>query len=355
MTEEKILSLYFDKAPNIIKKLDLCRGELDFREVIIAEADEKKLVIKHTSNSFCDKERIVGWSKLIDEYNNLGIYSPRIINNKNGDIYYSYEKDGRTYYVYAEEFAEYETAEQIGDDKTMDENGIRRYRADMLRSVGKVAAAHLDTMDFSSVYCLMEPFCRDDPSDEGRECLDIFCKYINENLPEFKSEADELRDLFDKNETELRKVYDSLPTSCFQSDLNWSNVLLDSDLRFKGLIDYNLSGKEKILNYTVRAALWHAHDNSLHDKSGDHDLYYYDKALDDRRMELFLKNLGYIEEFYTYTDLEREAFPHLLRYMNSVWWGHIGEIKEIKDDKEKVKELLSWLKRQMTRDDIRLP
>lgn len=72
-------------------------------------------------------------------------------------------------------------------------------------------------------------------------------------------------------------------------------------------------------------------------------------------MELFLRNLGYIEEFYTYTDREREVFPLLFRYMNSVWWSHIGEIKEIRDDKEKVAALLSWLKYQMTRDDIRLP
>ena len=51
-------------------------------------------------------------------------------------------------------------------------------------------------------------------------------------------------------------MYSALPFSCFQGDLNESNILLDENGRFAGLLDFNLCGREPVLNYAVREALW---------------------------------------------------------------------------------------------------
>ena len=83
--------------------------------------------------------------------------------------------------------------------------------------------------------------------------------------------------------------------------------------------------------------------------------YFYDKSLDDLRMELFLKNISYIQETYSFTPQERLAFPTLLRYMNSFWWHHLNEIQRIKEDEGKVELLFDWLNHQMTRNDIQIP
>lgn len=84
-------------------------------------------------------------------------------------------------------------------------------------------------------------------------------------------------------------------------------------------------------------------------------MYFYDKELDNLRINLFLENIAYIQESYKFSSLEKDAFPILFRYMNSFWWFHLDEIKLIKEDESKITQLFDWLEWQMIRDDIRLP
>ena len=136
--------------------------------------------------------------------------------------------------------------------------------------------------------------------------------------------------------------------------MNDSNILLDEHRNFVGLIDFNLCGREPILNYAVREALWGVSDRRLFGAKGRR-LYFYDRELDDLRISLFLENIGYIQEAYSFSDLEREVFPVLFRYLNSFWWFHLNELKQIKEDDSKITQLFDWLEYQMNRDDIRLP
>lgn len=69
MPEKQIWELYYRHTPRILRSMDLCRGEEDFRKVYIADDGKKKLVIKYASNAFTDGERIGGWARLIHEYN----------------------------------------------------------------------------------------------------------------------------------------------------------------------------------------------------------------------------------------------------------------------------------------------
>ena len=161
-------------------------------------------------------------------------------------------------------------------------------------------------------------------------------------------------ELFFKRQSELRAVYHRLPTSCFQADLNDSNILLDENNHFAGLIDFNLCGREPILNYAVREALWAVSDRRLLGEK-DSRLYFYDRQLDNLRISLFLENMGYIQETYSFTPLEREVFPILFRYLNAFWWFHLDELRLINGDEVKIAQLFDWLELQMNRNDIRLP
>lgn len=348
------ISLYYDSEVSDVKTLDLCRGDDDYRKVYIVDDGHQKLVIKYLSNTFSDKHRIEGWFRLMDEYRKIGIYCPRIIPNLNGELLHCDTMDGRSYYIYAEEYAIYETADHIGKEKYKDTQGHDDFIPDVMRSIGKVASAKLDILDWASAYCLFEPFCTPDTTDEGTECTIAFVNYIRENLPAYLQRAESLLKLYYKCQDELREVYHLLPTSCFQADLNDSNILLDGDNKFVGLIDFNLCGKEPILNYAVREALWGISDNRLFGEKGSR-LYFYDKELDNLRINLFLENIGYIQETYKFSSVERKVFPVLFRYINSFWWFHLDEIKLIKDDEYKIGQLLDWLEWQMTRDDVRLP
>ena len=348
------ISLYYDAEPIDVKTLDLCRGDDDYRKVYIVDDGNRKLVVKYLSNTFSDRRRIEGWFALMNEYRKTGLYCPTVVPNRQGELLHCDTKDGRDYYTYAEEYSIYETAEHIGKDKYKDSQGHDCFTPDVMRSLGKIALAKLDLLDWPSAYCLLEPFCAPDTTDEETECAIAFVNYVRDNIPSYLPRAEMLLDMYYKRQEELRAVYYLLPTSCFQADLNDSNILLDSDNKFVGLIDFNLCGKEPILNYAVREALWGITDNRLYGEK-DSRLYFYDKELDDLRIKLFLENISYIQENYEFTDFEREVFPILFRYINSFWWFHLEEIKLIKDDNCKITKLLDWLEYQMMRDDIRIP
>ena len=348
------ISLYYDVKPIDIKTLDLCRRDDDYRKVYIVDDGNRKLVIKHLSNTFSDRRRIEGWFALMNEYRKIGLYCPAVVPDRHGEILHCDTKEGRNYYTYAEEYSIYETAEHIGKDKFKDAQGHDCFTPDVMRSLGKIASAKLDLLDWPSAYCLLEPFCSPDTTDEGTESAVAFVNYVRDNIPSYLPRAKKLLDMYYKRQEELRAVYRMLPTSCFQADLNDSNILLDGDNNFVGLIDFNLCGKEPILNYAVREALWNVADNKLYGEN-DSRLYFYNKDLDDLRIKLFLENIGYIQENYKFTDLERDVFPTLFRYINSFWWFHLDEIKLIMDNDSKITQLFDWLEHQMTRDDIRLP
>lgn len=348
------ISLYYNTEVSDVKTLDLCRGDDDYRKVHIVDDGNRKLVIKYLSNTFSDKRRIEGWFKLMDEYRRIGLYCPAVVPNRNGELLHCDIVDGRNYYTYAEEYSIYETAEHIGKEKYKDEQGHDCFVPDVMRSLGKIASAKLNILDWASAYCLLEPFCAHDTTDEATECAVAFVNYIRDNVPAFLSRAEALLEMFYRRQEELGTVYSSLPTSCFQADLNDSNILLDENNKFVGLIDFNLCGKEPILNYAVREALWGISDKRLFGEK-DSRLYFYDSDLDELRIKLFLENIGYIQENYEFSEFEKDVFPILFRYMNSFWWFHLDEIKLIKEDERKITQLFDWLEYQMIRDDIRLP
>lgn len=348
------ITLYYDTEVSDVKTLDLCRGDDDYRKVHIVDDGHRKLVIKYLSNTFSDRRRIEGWFALMNEYRKIGLYCPSIVPNLNGELLHCDSIDGRDYYTYAEEYSIYETAEHIGKEKYKDALGNDCFTPDVMRSLGRIASAKLDILNWASAYCLLEPFCAPDTTDEQTECAVAFVNYVRDNIPEYLSKAEALLDTYYQRQNDLREVYCSLPTSCFQADLNDSNILLDGNNNFVGLIDFNLCGKEPILNYAVREALWSISDNRLFGEK-DSRLYFYDEELDNLRIRLFLENIGYIQETYSFSPFEKDAFPILFRYINSFWWFHLDEIKLIKDDEDKLNQLFGWLERQMTRDDIRLP
>lgn len=338
------LTLYFDTEVADVEVKDSSHGDRDFRKAYVVNNGTCKIVIKHFSNSFSDQKRIMGWFRLMDEYRKIGLYCPSVIPNRYGELLHTHTVDGRDYYIYAEEFAPFQTAEQFGIEK-------RQYMPDVLRALGTIASKRLDFLDFPSAYCLLEPFSDEDTTDEETECALLFIDYIKKNLPQHLRRAEKLLDLFYKNQEECRKVYAALPTSCFQSDLNSSNILLDDNLKFVGLFDFNLCGKEKILNYAMREALWATYQSCLVDQDNNY-IFYFDKKLDDIRMKSFLENMSYIQETYMFSDVERKAFPVLLRYINTFWWYSLSDLEFFSKDDHKVEKILDWFEFQMTRDDL---
>lgn len=349
------INLYCTEQPDHVETLDLCRYHHDYRKVYIVTDGQRKFVIKHCSNYFTDSRKITGWSDLSNAYNSIGIYCPAFIENLSGDLIFHYTEDQRDYYVYAEEYAKFNTAEQVGREELKEINGQPKYLADLMRSIGKVAKAHFDFLDWPTQFSILQPHSlTGNFPDETTLAAARFKEHVNSTLPEFQERMENILELFYKQQEDLRQVYSQLPTSCFQGDLNDTNILIDQNHQFVGVIDFNVCGKEPVLNYAVREALMHIEDSALFDEDGN-ELYFYNDYLESIRINSFMKNMAYIGECYEYSDLERRIFPLMFRYINSFWWEQVYAIKQNADNKEKVEKILDWVELQLTRDDICLP
>lgn len=214
------ISLYYDTDVTMVQTLDLCRGDDDYRKVFIIDDGQRKIVIKYLSNTFSDRHRIEGWFALMNEYRKANLYCPPVVPNRYGELLHCDTKDERDYYTYAEEYSIYETAEHIGEEKCKDAQGHKCFTPDVMRSLGKIASAKLNLLDWPSAYCLLEPFCAPDTTDEGTECAIAFVNYVRDNIPSYLQRAERLLDMYYKRQEELKAVYHMLPTSCFQADLN---------------------------------------------------------------------------------------------------------------------------------------
>lgn len=310
---KEIYTRFFDGVPVAAEMIETSRGDADFRiTAIITPAEGEKHVLKIVSNDFTFPAKIRMWQRTIEEYRNLGYYCPRIITDKQGGFPTVRYRD-RDCVVYSEEFSKYKSLE---DRTSCMENGLDeeydRYLKDIWSMTAKIAAKKFDYTDYPSAYCLFETFCPSDLTDEVLENA-LEWKSIAERLPvQFSEQVQRIWRLWSDNRENLKEMYAKLPTSVFQADLNSTNLLIDEEGNFKGVFDFNLSGREVFLNYLMR-------ENSS---------------------ETIPEALQISCAYYTFSEEEKEAALPLYRCLKPLWWSSIRELKDARDDEEKVRRCL---------------
>ena len=180
-------------------------------------------------------------------------------------------------------------------------------------------------------------FCTPEELDEIR------AKQENEDIKGYYGSYAKCRDLTD--DEIIEKVNNGIPFTVRLRSIGDISRKIKFDDMIKGKIEMSENVNDVVI-YEDIVRLFGEKDSRL---------YFYDSDLDKLRIKLFLENIGYIQEYYEFNELEKEVFPILFRYMNSFWWFHLDEIALIKEDNSKIDKLFDWLEHQMTRDDICLP
>ena len=343
MNFDAVFRLYDAEQPIRFETKETGHGDSDFRMVIFVWWQNKKLVIKLADNDFTDEARVAAWAAIIREYRAAGYYCPQIVKNQNGSDAARLFVDGRACTVYAEEFAKYRTAEQF-EKSEITRNGRYVFLDDALRSIGVMGSRHLDTADFPSVYCILEKFCPSDPCDEVMENALSFKKTMEESFPQYLSRFEAIWRLYLENQKKLETVYPFLPTSVFQADLNHTNILLDEEGQFMGMLDFNLSGRDTVLNYLFRQII------ILYDFWGN-DMFY-DREAAEKTTECFLDAIKTAGEVYAFSEQEKACAILVYRYLRPFWWRPAQQIEKEKANPVKAEQLLNWVERELTRDDI---
>lgn len=350
MTIQDIFGLYDLTQPTRWKIIGSRKEKSDFRHAIRAEWPDRTLIIKIAANTFTTPERVAGWSTLSGEYCSLGYYCPQFVANKAGNLSETVPYKEKSCVVWAEEPARYQTADQ-SDQKLIRNGEAYVFHNDVMRSIGVVASKHFDFATWPSGYSIIHPFAPSDPCDEAMDCAVRFKDLVLSSLPSFSARFRSIWSLFEDNKRKLETVYDRLPCSVFQADLNPTNILVDGSGRFVGLIDFNLSGRDTALNYMFMTSMWDfGEDAGFYAKDGQKR--YYDAALDKKFDDSLLHNLKIAGQTYSFSQLEKETAILLYRYVRPFRWPQIDELKEARDDSERVSKLLDWVEYELTREDL---
>ncbi len=320
MTEQQIISLFTKDTIKEYHIINTSHGDDDFREAIICTFDSgKKLVIKTAHNSFTSVEHIKMWQRCIEEYRKLGYYSPRIFESVNGTFPTVFYK-GQECIVYAEEFSLYSSVKDC--------TNVKPYRDNLYLMTAKIAKQQFDYTDFPSAYCLFDIFPGDELDEVTQNALE-FQRYCT-TLPKcFELQTVRMFRRWEDNRKQLEKIYFELPFSVFQADFNDSNVLVDSNGQFVGVIDFNLAGKDEFLNYLFR------------------EIYIgtFEEELAEIRRALKI-----CKEVYSFTKEEQYVALLIYRCVKPLWYTRVKTLKEAGNDLKLIQKCLDEMELAQTKE-----
>ena len=318
-----ITSLFWEEPVTILKTINTSHGEQDFRETVFVQTESgNPFVIKLADNDFTFADRIRMWQRCSADYRSIGYYAPAILSAKTGD-FPTVRYKGHNCVAYAEEFSRYTCADESG-------SGISssKYQDEILTMTAKIAGLYSGYAEFPSGYCLFALFS---PSDENDEVLDnaLEWKRYAETLPPvFQPQIQRIWNLWQKNRCELERIYHQLPTSIFQADLNSSNILVDENGSFVGVYDFNLSGRDVLLNYLIREIGWND---------------------DEKELEIIKSSIKTVGRVYDFSSLEKQAAPLLYRCIKPLWYTKIQRLKKAENDHAAIQACLAQTEFMLTR------
>ena len=345
METNDIVGLFCKTAPINIEIKNTSHGDDDFRETLIVDLENEKMVIKLSSNGFTDEKHLILWERIANEYRNLGYYCPKFIRALDG-TYPTVEYKDRKCMVWGEEFSKYRSAEELIKEKFSDtklvKDGWYSFLEDAMIMDAKVAARHFDYTDLPSAFCMFEIF---DPYDENDETTNDAERWLEiaKTLPEaYTDQVERIWTRWLEARKELESFYHDLPTSVFQADINDSNVLLDEEGNFKGVYDFNIGGREVYINYIIRQAPYVSTVST--------SATYEGIEAGDTFLKRILHALDIAKKVYTFSDLEKKAAPLLYRCIRPLWWKASMELKDLLTDSKKIQEHLDKIEYEQTRE-----
>ena len=337
MDIKEIFSLFAEAQPTEFEIIETSHGEGDFREAVIARWEESvlppelgdRMVIKLASNGFTDPGRITMWERLAEEYRRRGYYCPRFLRTGAGD-YPWVEYKGRRCIAYGEEFARFRSADSFAAAE-ISPDGRFTYLDDLLRMNAEIAAAHLDFTDLPSAWILFGTF---DPADAEDEVMENARDWLAcaEKLPDsFQPQVTRIWERWLENRAFLEKEYHRLPTSVFQADLNSTNILLDENRRFAGIMDFNIAGREVFLNYLFREVpfIFGKREVPAEETAGDKPF-----SLTDMLLQRITYGITIVKERYRFSESEKELALPLFRCLSPLWFTGVEQLKAAKGEDE---------------------
>ncbi|KFZ26894.1 MAG: Homoserine kinase [Candidatus Izimaplasma bacterium HR2] len=326
--DKKIISKLINKEIKELILHETRNNKNDIRYTYKCITDKEEYYLKMHSNIFTSIDKINSIVMVIEKYNSIGIYSPKIIKQSNNQYASLVKYEGLDFVVWIEEKAIYEFQLKSTD-----------LRDDFALYIGKVSTRlKVFKFNYKSPYIMFEPYIKSDIVDEYEEYLNkvynlfIDVSEVDKEVLEYVYKAFyEIRD-------RIKNDYQKLPSSVFQCDLQNGNVLVQND-KFIGLIDFNLVGREKILTYIINE-LAYQESKAIGNKwtSDEYIMFHVNE---------FKRRLKLVEKEYEFNNMEvniiNDLYKAIIPYKFYPLTEIIGYYKM--NDFEEVNYRLLWMKR----------
>lgn len=308
----------------VTKLHDTSHGEGDIRLNYVLD---ERYVLKINSAGVMWENRLQEIQRLIQRYRSIGIYCPAMIPTLEGSLSCPWNKNGREYICYVEEFAVYPL---LGWDTEHD-------RKEIVEHLGVLAARYtgIDLSETKSMWSIIDLAPLDVDVDEKQENTNMLVAALCENgYTQLAQQVDSLNNTLRK---QIMTVFAELPRCVYQGDLNSTNELYQ-DGHFVGLIDFNLSGTDVNINVFIN-------ETNCFPEEAEFDHLSVEQIVDKMNTEQ-ADMLSVIFKHYTMNGAENYAFPLYQRITDLFQYPNVcAMIKWLKEctRREKCVQLIQQL------------
>lgn len=322
---EMVCDKYGIKLFTIDNFVDSSHGEDDIRYNYIIN---QTYVVKMNTTPMITERFLVKIDSLVDKYISIGLWCPRLVRNLDNHFLYSFSYENKIYNCYIEERAPY----QFSDDED-----IYILKRKMIGHLGKMATiySNVDLVDNYSMWSIIDLNLLQEQIDEKQENLNDLVKVLKQN--KYEDLANKLIFANDNAREIIKKRYEKLPRCVYQGDLNPSNILVDNDGDFVGLIDFNMFGTEVNINCFINESMYYMEKKDF--------ALSIDEILD-KANGIQNELLNLIFEEYQMNDLEKELFPYYKVITDISFYPNVQlwiALIEKSDHKDKVISLIERL------------
>ncbi len=208
-----------------------------------------KYFLKISNAKVIDEKFLNDIQQLTQNYESIGVYCPKLYETIDGGLTLNIEKNGSKYICYVEEKSKYIFSEN-------QESVDYEFKRHMLNHLGKLANrySNINLSAIRSMWSIIElpPF--NNHIDEKQENFDKLISCLHEN--ELVTLAKKMSFRNKKSREKIKSYMTHLPRCVYQGDLNNSNILVDENGDFKGVIDFNMFGTEVNINCFLNESMY---------------------------------------------------------------------------------------------------
>ncbi len=304
-TDAEKTRLEITEIQNIMSNFGVSvKGITHFYDTSHDEGDQRlnyilddKYVLKINSTASMWEARLKEIKRLISRYRSINVYCPDLISTTKGTLSYAYQKDGKEYTCFVEEYAIYPV---LGWEEECD-------RKEVVEHLGILASKYTDAdlSETKSMWSIIDLAPLDVDIDEKQENTNNLIEALRRNG--YDALAVQVANLNAMLREKIMEVFEDLPRCVYQGDLNSGNELHDNG-HFAGLIDFNMSGTDVNINVFLNETNWFPCEEEFDLLSVEEIIAKQDKEQNE--------TLAVILKHYVLNDNEKYAFPYYKRIVD---------------------------------------